>query len=411
MTPTSKILVVGSGGREHALCWHLVQKGNCVFNAPGSYAIEQEGVTCFSDDSTDSLLALAKAEKIDVVVIGPEAYLQEGLSDRLRTHGLCVVGPSKKAARLETSKSFSKHFCKKYGVPTPEAKSCTSLEMFANAIENRAGPFVVKASGLAAGKGVGIFSDQQDALLFAKCQFEQHSEVLLEDFISGPEISCFYLVRHNAFIYLGAAQDHKRLNDGDTGPNTGGMGAYLPAPFFDASLKHEIQEKILKPTLRGLQHEQLDYEGFLFLGIMVTASGPQLIEYNCRMGDPETQCLVMNWQEDVVQAFQQLDKTKQPKFLLEKKAVMNIVVAAKGYPDSPEKGFALEHFENSQAKVFHAATRYENGSILANGGRLLSFVVCSNDLKTCRDQILNDLQALEPKNKIHFRRDIGHQAL
>ncbi|MBA3864149.1 MAG: phosphoribosylamine--glycine ligase [Erythrobacter sp.] len=381
------ILLLGSGGREHALAWKLAQSPACtrLYAAPGNPGIAEEA-ECAALDVTDhgAVIAFCVAKAIDLVVIGPEAPLVDGLSDSLRAAGVPVFGPSQAAAQLEGSKGFTKDLCARAGIPTASYVRTASLAEARAALARFQPPYVLKADGLAAGKGVVIaetLAEAEGALtdMFAGAFGAAGAEVVIEEFMHGEEASFFALTDGTTIIPFGSAQDHKRVGDGDTGPNTGGMGAYSPAPVLTPELQARVMAEIIEPTVARMRADGTPYSGVLFAGLMLTADGPKLIEYNARFGDPECQVLMMRLRDDLANmmwlcatgALDELDE-ESPEF--EGCTALTVVMAAKGYPGSPEKGGVIDlrgpHHE--WVKVFHAGTALVDGALVASGGRVLS---------------------------------------
>ncbi|MET4132480.1 phosphoribosylamine--glycine ligase [Porphyrobacter sp. MBR-155] len=381
------ILLLGSGGREHALAWQLAQSPACtrLYAAPGNPGIAEEA-ECAALDASDhgAVIAFCEAKAIGLVVIGPEAPLVDGLSDSLRAAGVPVFGPSQAAAQLEGSKGFTKDLCARAGIPTAGYVRTASLAEARAALARFQPPYVLKADGLAAGKGVVIaetLAEAEAALadMFAGAFGAAGAEVVIEEFMHGEEASFFALTDGTTIIPFGSAQDHKRVGDGDTGPNTGGMGAYSPAPVLTPELQARVMAEIIEPTVARMRADGVPYSGVLFAGLMLTAEGPKLIEYNARFGDPECQVLMMRLRDDLANmmwlcatgALDELDE-ESPEF--EGCTALTVVMAAKGYPGSPDKGGAINlggpHHE--WVKVFHAGTALVDGALVASGGRVLS---------------------------------------
>ena len=385
------ILLLGSGGREHALAWKLAQSrllagaDDTLYAAPGNPGIA-EHARCVDLDAGDhnAVTAFCKANAIGLVVIGPEAPLVDGLGDALRAAGVPVFGPSRKAARLEGSKGFTKELCDRAGIPTARYIRCHSLEEAWGALARFDPPFVLKADGLAAGKGVVIAETREEAQhalddMFGGKFGSAGSEVVIEQFLTGEEASFFAVTDGTAIVPLGTAQDHKRVGEGDTGPNTGGMGAYSPAPVLSEDLQREVMARIVEPTVRTMREEGMPYSGVLYAGLMLTAEGPSLIEYNARFGDPECQVLMMRLESDLGElmlscAEGRLGEIEAPR--LSDDTALTVVMAARGYPGTPEKGGEIDLGTAAAAdgaKVFHAGTRRgADGGLVANGGRVLN---------------------------------------
>ncbi len=382
--------MLGAGGREHALAWKLAQsrfiadEGGTLYAAPGNPGIGQ-CTTLVSLDAGDhaTVIAWCEAHSVDFVVVGPEAPLVDGLADSLRGAGIAVFGPSKAAAQLEGSKGFTKDLCERAGIPTAGYVRASSLAEATAALDRFAPPHVLKADGLAAGKGVVIAETREDAdealqEMFGGVFGAAGTEVVLEEFMEGEEASFFALTDGATIVPFGTAQDHKRVGEGDTGPNTGGMGAYSPARVLDPVLRGDAIERIIAPTVRQMAEEGMPYSGVLYAGLMLTPEGPKLVEYNCRFGDPECQVLMMRLESDLGEylyaaATGSLASLPPPRFSAD--VAMTVVMAAKGYPGTPEKGGkigGIERAEAGGAKVFHAGTALRDGHLVAHGGRVLS---------------------------------------
>jgi len=408
-----KVLVLGSGGREHALVWHLLKHGHQVEAAPGSDAISSL-CKVWSFDNFEQLKQRCIENHLEFIIVGPEKYLCEGLTDFLANTGIQIIGPMKSSARLESNKSWAKSFCERYGIPTARSLRVKSLDEIESALKQFRTPYVIKASGLAAGKGVLITNSLQEAREFGDLCLKSHDSIVIEDYIQGEEVSCFYLVRDKAYCFIGAAQDHKRLSDNDVGPNTGGMGAYSPPPFFSDQLLERVEKQIVQPTIKGLEAEGLDYQGFLFLGLMISGSDISLLEYNCRLGDPETQSILMKLDSDLVTMYRQLapEFGNQTFATFKPGVAMNVVIAAKGYPEAPLKGFRLPDIQNDskELKFFHSGTTRTSHGYEANGGRLFSVACLEESLLDCQNRIYNLIESFKFLDNVSFRRDIGTRA-
>ena len=378
------ILLLGSGGREHALAWKLAQSPACtrLYAAPGNPGIAEEA-ELVPLDVTDhaAVIAFCTERAIGLVVIGPEAPLVDGLSDSLRAAGVPVFGPSQAAAQLEGSKGFTKDLCARAGIPTAGYVRTASLADARAALARFSAPYVLKADGLAAGKGVVIaetLAEAEAALadMFGGAFGSAGAEVVIEEFMAGEEASFFALTDGTHIIPFDSAQDHKRVGDGDTGPNTGGMGAYSPAPVLTPELQARVMAEIVAPTVRTMRDDGVPYVGVLYAGLMLTADGPKLIEYNARFGDPECQVLMMRLANDLVAIMLACAKGElagvEAQFRDE--TALTVVMAAKGYPGTPEKGgaIALNDAQETGAKIFHAGTALKDGALVANGGRVLN---------------------------------------
>ncbi len=419
--------MLGSGGREHALAWKLAQsrliasEGGTLYAAPGNPGIAQYA-SLLSLDVTDhaAVIALCAEKGIGLVVIGPEAPLVDGLADSLRGEGIPVFGPNKAAAQLEGSKGFTKDLCERAGIPTAGYVRTKSLEQALEALGRFKPPYVLKADGLAAGKGVVIAEDRataEEALadMFGGAFGEAGAEVVIEEFLTGEEASFFVLTDGASIMAIGSAQDHKRVGDGDTGPNTGGMGAYSPAPVLNATLRGEVIERIIAPTVKTMADEGTPYSGVLYAGLMLTPEGPKLIEYNCRFGDPECQVLMLRLEADLGElllacAENRLGSMEQAR--LANRTALTVVMAAKGYPGEPEKGGAIRKIdaaEASGAKVFHAGTALDaEGNLVANGGRVLNVTALGGTVSEAQSAAYRAVTAIDFPTGF-YRHDIGYR--
>jgi phosphoribosylamine--glycine ligase len=381
-----KILLIGSGGREHALAWKLAQSPRLtkLYAAPGNPGIAECAELIDLDPvHIESVAAFARDENIGLVVIGPEQPLVAGLADRLREDGVLVFGPNKLAAQLEGSKGFTKDLCARAGIPTAAYARFSNLPSAQGGLARFGLPVVIKADGLASGKGVVIAQTGEEAQAALRDMFGGSfggagAEVVIEEFLEGEEASFFALTDGLTAIPFGSAQDHKRVGEGDTGPNTGGMGAYSPAPVLTAALQAQVMREIILPTIRTMANAGMPYSGVLYAGLMLTADGPKLIEYNARFGDPETQVLMPRFEGDLIDlmlavAEERLAQIRVPK--LSTRTALTVVMAARGYPGTPEKGGEIEGVAAVKAGgaiVFHAGTALRDGTLVANGGRVLA---------------------------------------
>ncbi|ALJ15733.1 phosphoribosylamine--glycine ligase [Sphingopyxis macrogoltabida] len=414
------ILLVGSGGREHALSWQLAQSASCrkLYAAPGNPGIEAHAeCVAIAADDLDGLIAFVRAHGIDFVVVGPEAPLVAGLADRLRAIGVATFGPCAAAARLEGSKGFTKDLCARASIPTAAYVRCTSAEEAHAVLEGFAIPVVIKADGLAAGKGVIIAETAAEATAAIDDMFDgafggAGAEVVIEEFMTGEEASFFALSDGTDVIAFGSAQDHKRVGDGDVGPNTGGMGAYSPAPVLTAELEAAVMDRIIRPTVRALAAEGSPYVGVLFAGLMLTGEGPKLIEYNCRFGDPECQVLMMRFRGDLAAllyaaATGSITAAEAPAFAHD--YALTVVMAANGYPGTPEKGGAIRDIAAAEAggvRVFHAGTARVDGAIVATGGRVLNVTATGKSVTEAQARAYASVDKLDFPTGF-CRRDIG----
>ncbi|MBU6235790.1 MAG: phosphoribosylamine--glycine ligase [Alphaproteobacteria bacterium] len=421
------ILVIGGGGREHALCWRLAQSASCekLYCAPGNPGIaDVADCHAVSVDDIAGLVALAKKLKPDLVVVGPEAPLVAGLADALRTEGFAVFGPSKAAAQLEGSKAFLKDFFARHNLPTAEYKTFTDADAACAYIDAKGAPIVVKTSGLAAGKGVTVAMSVGEAKQAARDMLsgaafgDAGKTIVIEEFLEGEEISYFAICSGTEFLPLGSAQDHKRVGDGDTGPNTGGMGAYSPARLMTPAMEKLVNETIIAPTLKGMADEGNPFSGVLFAGLMVTPQGPKLLEYNVRFGDPECQTLMMRLEGDFAAMLMAAAQGKLAEakagFSMSVNPSLCVVMAAQGYPGTYKKGTIIRGLEDAAGKgahVFHAGTKRDaDKHIVADGGRVLGITATAPDLKAARTIAYGAVdRILWPEG--FCRRDIGWRAL
>jgi phosphoribosylamine---glycine ligase len=422
------ILLLGSGGREHAFAWKMAKSPRCskLYVAPGNAgtALEAENVAIAVDDF-EAIGAFCVEKKIELVVVGPEVPLVKGIRDyfefRSELKSILLVGPGKLGAHLEGSKDFSKQFMLRNGVPTAAAKTffATQYKEAAHYIDLSLPPIVLKADGLAAGKGVIITSDKEEAkrtireMLEEKKFGEASSKVLIEQFLDGIECSVFVLTDGNDYVILPEAKDYKRIGDGDTGPNTGGMGSVSPVVFADAAFMKKVEDKVVKPTIAGLKKENIPYKGFIFIGLMNVKGEPYVIEYNARMGDPETQSVLTRIKSDLVELLCTcaMGNMKDISIDVDANFALTIVMASGGYPDSFQKGYAIKGADAAHpAKVFHAGTKTLNGILVNDGGRVFGITGIGATLKEAQEN------AYAAANAIHwsgayFRKDIGNDVL
>ncbi|WP_340265630.1 phosphoribosylamine--glycine ligase [Sphingobium mellinum] len=414
------ILLLGSGGREHALAWKLAQSPslNSLYAAPGNPGIAQHA-TLVDLDATDhrAVVDFCLRHSIGLVVIGPEAPLVDGLADNLRVKGFPVFGPGKKAAQLEGSKGFTKDLCKRAHIPTAAYERVHSKDGAIAALNDFGLPVVIKADGLAAGKGVIIAETREQALealdeMFSGAFGAAGAEVVLEEFMLGEEASFFALTDGSAILPFGSAQDHKRVGDGDTGPNTGGMGAYSPARVLTPELEAQVIDRIIRPTVETLAAEGTPYSGVLYAGLMLTDEGPKLIEYNARFGDPECQVLMMRFDGDLVQLLLSVAEGRLAQHgpvRLADRTALTVVLAAKGYPATPEKGGAIHGIDAAQAggaRVFHAGTGEKDGQLVATGGRVLNVTATGDSVTQAQATAYRAVDAIDFPTGF-CRRDIG----
>lgn len=420
-----RILLVGSGGREHALAWKLKQSRSCdyLLCAPGNAGIAQL-VDCkpVAVDDIDGLVKLAQDERIDFVVVGPEIPLSLGLADRLTEAGIPTFGPSQKAAQLESSKGFTKDLCKKYNIPTAAYERFTDIPAALAFLDKMGAPIVIKADGLAAGKGVVVAMTMDEAkaaiedMLSGNAFGASGASIVIEEFMEGEEVSYFALTDGKTILPLNTAQDHKRVGDGDTGPNTGGMGAYSPARLMTPELNDIVINQILKPTVAGMAADGCPFQGVLYAGLMVKDGKPRLVEYNARFGDPECQTLMLRLKSDLVDmlyacATGKLD-TVTPEW--SDQPSLCIVMAAAGYPAAYQKNTVIKGLDKASAikdvQVFHAGTAEKDGHIVATGGRVLGVCAIGDDVTAARKTAYDAVDAIDwPEG--FCRRDIAWRAI
>lgn len=419
------VLVVGSGGREHALAWKLRQSPllDKLYCAPGNPGIEREA-QCVAIDAmdVDGLIEFARTHGVGLIVVGPENPLAAGIVDRFANAGLRAFGPTAAAARLESSKAFAKDLMARYDIPTARYADFTDADQARDYVRQQGAPIVVKADGLAAGKGVTVASDVDEALAAIDAAMVEGSfgaagnRVVIEECLEGEEASIFALSDGRALIPLATAQDHKRVYDDDQGPNTGGMGAYSPAPIVMPTLFTEIEARILRPCIDGMAEDGHPYRGVLYAGLMITANGPKVIEFNCRFGDPETQVVLPRMKNDLLPL---LDACTHGG--LENHGAhwhygscVTVVMASGGYPGKFEKGKEITGIDAAEklggTVVFHAGTRLDGGRLVSNGGRVLNVTATGTDIRSTIDLAYAAVEQIH-FDGAHFRRDIGHRAL
>lgn len=423
-----KVLVIGGGGREHALAWKMAQsaKLQAVYVAPGNGGtmldprLENVPIT-----DIVALREWAQKEKIVLTVVGPEAPLAAGVVDDFRAHGMRIFGPTKAAAQLESSKAFSKAFMKRHGIPTAEYETFSDAAAAHAYVDKKGAPIVVKADGLAAGKGVVVAMTPAEAheaidfMLLDNKLGVAHNEggarVVIEEFLQGEEASFIVLCDGKNVVPLATSQDHKRLLDGDAGPNTGGMGAYSPAPVVTPAVHARAMREIILPTIRGMEKDGIPYTGFLYAGLMIDKDGhPRTLEFNCRMGDPETQPIMMRLKTDLYDVMMaatagQLD---QLELQWDRRTALGVVMAAAGYPMDPRKGDVITGLpkEAEDAMVFHAGTKGADGKTLTAGGRVLCATVLADTVKQAQHRVYEVMQGIH-FDGAQYRRDIGHRAV
>ena len=417
------IALIGSGGREHALCQKIYQSKLskniiCIPGNAGTSTIAKNININFLNFK--NLLRTIKSNKIDLVIVGPEEPLVKGLVDFLNKNKIKVFGPNKYAAKLEGSKAFMKSICKKYKIPTAQFKICTNRKSVNNFLKTCKMPLVVKADGLAAGKGVAICKSKKQVISFSneifQGKFKSSKKLVLEEFLEGEEASYFLIVDKKGYKFFGSAQDHKRVGENDKGPNTGGMGAYSPAPIINKNLEKKIINKIVNPTLIALKKKRKPYTGFLYVGLMIKNNEPYLIEYNIRMGDPECQVILPRLNTDILKIFNNVlkNKIKKTKISWKKSKCMTIVMCSKGYPGKYKNNKVIKNIKKIKLKknsfIFHAGTKIINNELLSNGGRVLNITSTGKKFLEIRKNIFRIIKKLNWKDGF-FRKDIGWRVI
>ncbi|MEK5440446.1 phosphoribosylamine--glycine ligase [Fredinandcohnia sp. FSL W7-1320] len=416
-----KVLVIGRGGREHTLAWKVgqSQKVETVYVAPGNPGMQTIATLINIDENDfDGLIEFAKKEQIDLTLVGPEVPLINGIVNRFQAEGLAIFGPTKDAALLEGSKSFAKEIMKKYNIPTAEYETFTSYEEAKQYILEKGAPIVIKADGLAAGKGVTVALNLDDALTSVYDMLEDNkfgeasTQVVIEEFLEGEEFSLMAFVDGKTAYPMVISQDHKRAFDNDEGPNTGGMGAYSPVPQISDNIVQEAIETIINPTVKAMEEEGRDFTGILYAGLILTANGPKVIEYNARFGDPETQVVLPRLETDFIDVIEGLLDQKEISLEWSDKATLGVVFASKGYPESYEKGAVIEGLDNLDEKItaFHAGTDLVNNQFVTHGGRVLTVVASGETLEKAQDFVYQEAEKIKCSN-LFYRKDIGNKAI
>ena len=420
-----KVLVIGSGGREHALAWKLAQseKVEKVFVAPGNGGTALENkLENVAVSGSDALADFVEQNGVSLTVVGPEAPLAEGVVNVFRSRRLKIFGPTKEAAQLESSKDFAKAFMKRHSIPTADYQTFTDPELAHQYIDAKGAPIVIKADGLAAGKGVVVATTLQQAheavnMMLSGNKFgDAGSRVVIEEFLEGEEASFIVLVDGKNVLPLATSQDHKRLKDRDEGPNTGGMGAYAPAPIVTPSLHARVLREIIVPTVNGMWNDGIPFTGFLYAGLMIDKEGnPKTLEFNCRMGDPETQPIMSRLKSDLVAVLEQAvnGNLDQVELSWDRRIALGVVLAAAGYPESPQKGNVITGIpeESPDGKVFHAGTKLDSeGRLLSSGGRVLCAVGLADSMRAAQQSAYSLVESIQFEGA-QYRHDIGWRAL
>jgi len=414
------VLIVGSGGREHAIAWKCAQskKIDKVFVAPGNPGMENVA-QLIQLQNTEELIRFVKSEGIQFTIIGPEQPLAEGIADEFAKAGLPVIGPSKLAAEIEGSKVFAKTFMKKYHIPTAGFHIFDEIVPALNYILKKDFPLVIKVDGLAAGKGVFICDNYTEAetILNHIIHFgmfgDAGSRVVVEECLQGEEVSLFAFTDGEHFVSTILSQDHKQLLDGDKGPNTGGMGAYAPALFIN-DLKKQIDEQIIAPTLKGMRKERRTFRGILYAGVMLTENGPQVLEFNCRLGDPETQVILPILDNDLINVCEAIlnESINEVELNWKNKSAVNVVIASGGYPGAYEKGYPIKGLDkvSDDTLIFFAGVKKEKDTLLTNGGRVLSLTALGNDLQDAQGKVYKEIKKVSFTNS-YYRTDIAKKGI
>ncbi|WP_434793743.1 Phosphoribosylamine--glycine ligase [Terrisporobacter petrolearius] len=413
-----KILVVGGGGREHAICWKLSNESNVekIYCAPGNAGISNVAQCVNIEDcDIEALLQFAKENKIDLTIVGPEVPLVAGIVDEFEKENLKVFGPNKNCARLEGSKAFSKDFMIRHNLPTAKYKEYTDLNKAIAEIDEFGYPVVIKADGLAAGKGVVIPENREDAVSTLKEMMADHKfghagdKIVIEEFLTGVETSILAFIDNNSIVPMVSAKDHKKVFEGETGLNTGGMGTFSPSEIYTDELAQEIQEKILDKTLEGFKKDNLDYKGILFVGLMITEEGPKVLEYNVRFGDPETQSVLCRLNTDLNKIMTAIidNNLKNIEISYSKEQAICVMLTSGGYPEAYEKGKVITGLENldSDIVVFHSGTKFDKENIVTNGGRVIGITAKGSSLKEASDKVYENIKKINFEG-MHYRKDI-----
>ncbi len=420
-----KVLVIGSGGREHALVWKITQspKISQIYCAPGNAGISKLAQCVnINADSIDKLVDFAQEEKIDLTIVGPELPLSNGIVNEFNRKGLRVFGPSKKATEIESSKVFSKYLMKKYNIPTANYEVFQNSEKAFDYIKQQAFPLVIKADGLAAGKGVFIVKDllqardALDALMEEKKFGEAGRQVIIEEFLEGEEVSILAFCDGKTIVPMVSSQDHKKIFDNDRGLNTGGMGAYSPVPFYPDEFEKRVLEEILKPTVKGLQSEGREYKGVIYAGLVLTKQGPKVLEFNARFGDPETQVVLPRLKTDLIDIFNAVIEGTLHKINIEweDNAAVCVVMASGGYPGKYQKGKVISGLERLEKMkdiiVFHAGTKFQDDKIITSGGRVLGITAWDETISKAKERAYKGVKEIYFED-MYYRKDIASKAI
>ena len=413
-----KILVVGGGGREHAICWKLSNESDVekIYCAPGNAGISSVAKCIdIQDSDIENLLKFAKENQIDLTIVGPEIPLVAGIVDAFEKEGLKIFGPNKKCAQLEGSKSFSKDFMIRHNLPTAKYKEYTNLDEAISEIDSFGYPVVIKADGLAAGKGVVIPENREDAITTLKEMMSDHKfgnagdKIVVEEFLNGIETSILAFVDNDTIVPMVSSKDHKKVFEGEAGLNTGGMGTFSPSEIYTDELAKEVQEKILDKTLEGFKKDNLNYKGILFVGLMITEDGPKILEYNVRFGDPETQSVLFRLDTDLNKIIIAIleNNLKDIEINYSKEEAICVMLTSGGYPENYEKGKVISGLENldSDIVVFHSGTKFDNENIVTNGGRVIGITAKGKTVKEAGEKVYENIKKINFEG-MHYRKDI-----
>ena len=414
-----KVLVVGSGGREHAICYSLLKgkKVNAIYCAPGNAGIS-EIAQCLSikDNDIDNLYKFAKENKIDLTIVGPEVPLVDGIVDKFEKENLRIFGPNKKCSMLEGSKAFSKEFMIKHDIPTAKYKEYMDLDEAINEIDSFGYPVVIKADGLAAGKGVVIAKDKEEGIkalreMMSDKKFGIAGEkIVIEEFLKGIETSILAFVDNNTIVPMESAKDHKKVYNNEEGPNTGGMGTFSPSNIYDEQLSHIVKKEILDKTLKGFKDDNLNYKGILFIGLMITEDGPKVLEYNVRFGDPETQSVLLRLETDLIEIIEAIleNRLNEIHIKYDEKNAVCVMLTSGGYPESYEKGKVITGLDkvDEDIVIFHSGTKIINNKLVTNGGRVIGISAKGNSLEEASKKVYENIEKIKFEG-MHYRTDIG----
>lgn len=418
-----RILVVGSGGREHAICWKLIKESNVdkIYCAPGNAGINQIAKCVdIQDNDIDGLLKFAIDNKIDLTIVGPEVPLVAGIVDEFEKQNLKIFGPNKECSQLEGSKNFSKEFMIRHNIPTAKYKKYIDLEDAISEIDMFGYPVVIKADGLAAGKGVIIAQNKKEAVNTLKEMMSDKkfgdagNTVVIEEFLEGIETSILAFVDNNTIVPMVSAKDHKKVYENEQGPNTGGMGTFSPSEIYTDELENIVQKEVLQKTLTGLQNDNLNYKGVIFIGLMITKEGPKVLEYNVRFGDPETQSVLFRLETNLNEIMMNIidNKLKETKITYKPDKAVCVMLTSGGYPDNYEKGKVITGLENvdKDIVVFHSGTKLDGQNLVTNGGRVIGITAKANTIEEAANKVYQNIKKINFEG-MHYRKDIGIQIL